>query len=283
MNVLRKTGFRFFRYYSSHDCVAPASPRVDRQLFSLPRGPRPRKLGSPSATAGFADGTASHSIDCPAQAVLGCVENVLVWVEEASRLGYSPNRRELASSRVSFVLGMDLKIQTSRRAEARQQRSSRLDLPYGCRESDLGSAAHSRRTAQAGFRCLGKECLAMDPARSERSKSCKAMADVPQKPSRGHCGDGLFHRPNAHVWCSVLLFRHRPRPAQDPALQCDEKSPCALGCTAIARSMGLQRAAQILAVRPRCQVWRRCGFGCEGDGERANSHGLSKSLAKRCC
>jgi hypothetical protein len=36
------------------------------------------------------------------------------------------------------------------------------------------------------------------------------MADVPQKPSRGHCGDGLLHRPNAHVWCSVLLFRHRP-------------------------------------------------------------------------
>ena len=33
---------------------------------------------------------------CPAQAVLGCVENVLVWVEEASRLGYSPKRRELA-------------------------------------------------------------------------------------------------------------------------------------------------------------------------------------------
>src|SRR6516164_9404776 len=188
-------------------------PRVDRQLFSLPRGPHPRKLGSPSATARFARTTASHSIDCPAQAVLGCVENALVWVEEASRLGYSPNRRELASSRVWFVLGMDLKIQTSRRAEARQQRSSRLDLPYGCRESDLGSAAHSRRTAQAGFRCLGKECLAMDPASPERSRSRQAMADVPQKPSRGHCGAGLFHRPNAHVWCSVLLFRHRPRPA----------------------------------------------------------------------
>jgi hypothetical protein len=29
--------------------------------------------------------------------VLGCVESVLVWVEETSRLGYSPNRRELAS------------------------------------------------------------------------------------------------------------------------------------------------------------------------------------------
>src|SRR6516164_10350433 len=141
MNELRKTGFRFFRYNSCHDCVAPASPWVDRQLFSLPRGPRPRKLGSPPATARFARATASHSIDCSAQAVLACVENVLVRVEEASRLGYSPNRCELASSRVSFVLDMDRKIQTSRRAEACQQRGSRPDLSNGCRESDLGSAA----------------------------------------------------------------------------------------------------------------------------------------------
>ena len=35
---------------------------------------------------------------------LGGVENVLVWVEEASRLGYSANRRELAWSGVSFNL-----------------------------------------------------------------------------------------------------------------------------------------------------------------------------------
>jgi hypothetical protein len=103
----------------------------------------------------------------------------------------------------------------------------------------LGSTAHSRRNSQAGFRSLGKECLAMDPASPERSRSCETMADVPQKPSRGHCGDGLLHCPNAHVRCSVPLFRHRPRPAEDPALQCDAKSQCTLGCTAIARSMGL--------------------------------------------
>ena len=34
---------------------------MDRQLFSRPRGPRPRKLGSPSATARFAHATPSHS------------------------------------------------------------------------------------------------------------------------------------------------------------------------------------------------------------------------------
>src|SRR5260370_10974092 len=84
----------------------------------------------------------------------------------------------------------------------------RLDFPYGFRESDLGSAAHSRRTAQAGFRSLGKECLAMDPASSERPRFREAMADVPQKPSRGTIAAmGFLHRPNAHrlVFCTVFL------------------------------------------------------------------------------
>ena len=47
----------------------------------------------------------------------------------------------------------------------------------------------------------------MDAASPERCRSRQAMADVPQEPSRGHCGDGLFHRPNAHVWCAVLACR----------------------------------------------------------------------------
>ena len=148
---------------------------------------------------------------------------------------------------------------------------------------NLGSTAHSRRTARAGFRSLGKECLAMDPASPEKSRPGEAMADVPQKPSRGGCCNGFLHRPNAHVRFSALLFRHRPRPAEDPAFQCDAKSQCTLGCTAIARSMGLQTAAPILATRPRCKVWRRGGFGREGHGKRANSHGLLQSVAERCC
>jgi len=81
----------------------------------------------------------------------------------------------------------------------------------------------------------------------------------------------------------LLLFRHRPRPAEDPAFQCDAKSPCTLGCTAIARSMGLQTAAPILATRPRRKVWSRGAFGGEGHGKRANSNGLLQSVAERCC
>jgi len=47
--------------------------------------------------------------------------------------------------------------------------------------------------------------------------------------------------------------------------------------------MGLQTGAQILAIRPPRQVWGRGGFGCEGHGKRANSHGLSQSVAERRC
>ena len=42
----------------------------------------------------------------------------------------------------------------------------------------------------------------MDPASPEKSRPGEAMADVPQKPSRGHCCDGLFH-PQPHRF---LLF-----------------------------------------------------------------------------
>jgi hypothetical protein len=122
----------------------------------------------------------------------------------------------------------------------------------------------------------------MDPASPERCRFREAMADAPQKPSRGHCGDGLLHRPNAHVWCSILFFPHQPRLTDDPAFQCDAKSQYTLGRTAIERSMGLRTAAQILAIRPRRKVWSRGAFGYEGHGKRSNSNGLSQSVAERC-
>ena len=46
----------------------------------------------------------------------------------------------------------------------------------------------------------------MDPASPEKYRSRQAMADVPQKPSRVHCCDGLFHRPNAHVLVFCTVF-----------------------------------------------------------------------------
>jgi len=48
-----------------------------------------RRMTSPSAVAGSARPTTSPSIGYPAQAVLGCVEDILVRVEEATCLGHS--------------------------------------------------------------------------------------------------------------------------------------------------------------------------------------------------
>src|ERR1700732_3816996 len=41
---------------------------------------------------------------------------------------------------------------------------------------------------------------------AEKSGCGQALADLFTQPSRGHCRDGLFHSPDAHVWCSLLLF-----------------------------------------------------------------------------
>ena len=165
---------------------------------------------------------------------------------------------------------LNFPIPFSSQGDARRLDGQRFPLSRGPRPRKSGSPSAIAGSARA-------------TTSPSRSRFREAMADVPQKPSRGHCCNGFLHRPNAHVWCSVLLFRHRPRPAEDPAFQCDAKSQCTLGCTAIARSMGLPTAAPILATRPRRQVWRRGVFGCEGHGKRANSHGLSQSVAERRC
>jgi len=84
----------------------------------------------------------------------------------------------------------------------------------GCRESDPGSAAHSRRTSETGFRCLGKECLAMDPASSERSRFRETMADVPQKPSEAIAAINFFTVPTLTfgiLYCFFVLDHDRRR------------------------------------------------------------------------
>ena len=51
---------------------------MDRQRFSLPRGPRPRKLGSPSATAGFARETGLLEAEKKFRHIKGYQEIVLL-------------------------------------------------------------------------------------------------------------------------------------------------------------------------------------------------------------
>src|SRR4029077_15569690 len=179
------------RYNSGYDCIAPTFPRLVGQRFPFPGGPRPREPGSPSAIAGSARATTAPSIDSPAlfwvalrtfwsgwtkPLILVTPRTVVNWHRAGFRLYWT------WVSRVSQVGG--------RKRVSKEVRA--LIFRMVSENPTLGSTAHSRRTAQAGLRSLGKECLAMDPANPKRSRCGQAMADVPQKPSRSHCGNGFI-------------------------------------------------------------------------------------------
>jgi len=108
---------------------------------------------------------------------------------------------------------------------------------------------------------ISRKCAAMGSASPERSRSHEAMADVPQESSRGNGCDGLLYNPNAHVWFLYCFFVIGHDRSKILHFNSDAKSQCSLDCAAIRRRVGLQTAAPILAVRPRLNVWSRCGFG----------------------
>ena len=60
----------------------------------------------------------------------------------------------------------------------------------------------------------------MDPASSERSRFRERWDGEEIHRRNGLAMVSEECQPSLHVWCSVLLFRHRPRPAEDPAFQC---------------------------------------------------------------
>src|ERR1022692_3971380 len=131
-------------------------------------------------------------------------------METTAHLGDAQNRGRLASSRLSAVLEMAFKSAPDGRSKAGEQGDSSLDLSNGCRESNLGSAPHSWRVAQAGLRSVGTNGFEMGSESPETSRSLQALADLPAEPSRGHCSDGFFHCADTHLRRSVLLFHHRP-------------------------------------------------------------------------
>jgi len=175
-----------------------------------------------------------------------------------SHPGYTQNRGRLASGRLPVVLDLGFKAWTSGGTKTGEQASSCSDLSHGYRESNLGSAAYSRRVAQTGLPSVGSHCLAMASANSENSRSRETLADVPPEPSRGNCSHGLLHRTDAHVWRPVLFLCHRPRPAEDPAFQRDPKSECSLDRAAATGGMAVRAGAQIPFVRSRLKVRNGC-------------------------
>jgi hypothetical protein len=68
-----------------------------------------------------------------------------------------------------FLLEADLQGSKASWQNENLETGSRLNFSHGGRELDLGSAAHPRRVAHAGFRCLGENHLPLDPQGAKRS------------------------------------------------------------------------------------------------------------------
>jgi len=101
-------------------CAAPRN-----KTLCITRGPRPRKPGSSSAIAGSARAKTLPSINCPAQTVLGCVKNVLVWVETASVVTENPIQR--FSTRCNALLHSHREVST--RPDCASQNRPRAGKP----------------------------------------------------------------------------------------------------------------------------------------------------------
>src|ERR1019366_4066922 len=136
-------------------------------------------------------------------------------MERTSHPGDTQNRCRLAWCRLSAVLEMAFQSAADGRSKAGEERDSSLNFSNGCRKSNLGSAPHSWRVAQARFRSIGTNRFAMGSASTKTSRSRQALADFPEESSRGDRSDGLLHRADTDLRHSVLLLRDRPRPASD--------------------------------------------------------------------
>src|ERR1039457_4766078 len=201
--------------------MAPALPRLGCWCIQVPRGSHPRKSCPASAVARSSRPAPSPATHCVTQAVLGRIAKVLGSLEGTSHPGDTQNCCRLASCRFSTVLEMAFKSQVEGRSKAGEQTDSSLNFSNGCGKSNLGSAPHSWRATQARLRSIGTNGFALGSASAKTSRSRQALADFPEEPSRGDRSDGLLHGADPDLRHSVLLLRHQPRPASDPALQRD--------------------------------------------------------------
>src|ERR1019366_3009353 len=199
--------------------MAPALPRLGGWCIQVPRGYHPRKSCPASAVARSSRPAPSPATPCVTQAVLGRIAKVLGSMEGTSHPGDTQNRCRLASCRFSAVLEMAFKSPVEGRSQAGEQTDSSLNFSNGCGQSNLGSTTNSWRVAQARLRSIGTNGFALGAASPKTCGPHQALADFPEEPSRGHCGDGFFHGADTDLRHSVLLLRHQPRPASDPALQ----------------------------------------------------------------
>ena len=157
--------------------MAPALPRLGCWCIQVPRGYHPRKSCPASAVARSSRPAPSPATHCVTQAVLGRIAKVLGSMEGTSHPGDTQNRCRLASCRFSAVLEMAFKSQVEGRSKAGEQTDSSLNFSNGCGKSNLGSAPHSWRVAQARLRSIGTNGFALGSASPETSRSRQALAD----------------------------------------------------------------------------------------------------------
>src|SRR5450759_2243051 len=98
---------------------------------------------------------------------------------------------------------MAFKSQVEGRSQAGEQTDSSLNFSNGCGKSNLGSAPHSWRVAQARLRSIGTNSFAMGSASPKTSRSRQALADFPTESSRDDRSDGLLHRADTDLRHSV--------------------------------------------------------------------------------
>src|ERR1039458_4104371 len=114
---------------------------------------------------------------CGTQAVLGRIAKVLGSMAGTSHPGDTQNRCRLASCRFSAVLEMAFTSPVGGRSQAGEQTDSSPNFSNGCGKSNLGSAPHSWRVAQARLRFIGTNGFALGSASPKTSRSRQALAD----------------------------------------------------------------------------------------------------------
>src|ERR1017187_6874427 len=102
----------------------------------------------------------------------------------------------MASSRLPSVLDTDFQSQEAARGKANSDAGAALDLPDGCRESNLGCATNSWRAAHGRVRHHRTNYLPLDETSAEGPGAGQALACVSTEPPGSHRRDGLLRGPD---------------------------------------------------------------------------------------
>ncbi len=136
-------------------------------------------------------------------------------MEAAAHCRHARNGGPLASGWLSNVLEAHFpSTETAGGSRLPKQVRELIFRMGSSRESDLGSAPHSRRAAHARFRPLGTDDLPLDETSAEGPGTDETLARVSAESSRSYCGDGFLHRTNHQVrslYCFFVIGHDRRR------------------------------------------------------------------------